>query len=162
MTKSNPEQLPLEIPGPLLLISLEPKWHEEIAAGRKLYEIRRRFITSSCTCLVYVSGNIQELTAVAKFGKPIVAEPTVIADIAEQDRPGSREFIADYLGNREVGYAIPVEAYSILPAFTLDVLKSIEPRVTPPQSYMYAERNPALMELVETSNDWQAAIAARL
>src|ERR1041385_7864111 len=95
-----------------LLLSLRPPYYYQMKAGIKRYEYRRRFVSDSCTCFLYLGANPRDrlsstVPARVEFGQPIIEHPSRIGELAEKQKPGSSASILQYMAGLERGYAIP-------------------------------------------------------
>ena len=131
-----------------LLISLKKKWLDAIISGQKRHEFRRAFFQRPSCAFVYVVAPHSVISHVVWLGEPIVAPPSQIAAIAERERPGGGRSILEYLGNRQVGFAIPVIGVDSIKPLMLSEIRSHFPSFMPPQHYVRLSRHPRLLQLV--------------
>ena len=131
-----------------LLISLKKKWIDAIILGQKRHEFRRTFFRKPSCAFVYVVAPHSVISHVVWLGEPIIAPPSDIAAIAERERPGGSQSILEYLGDRQVGFAIPIVGVNSIRPLTLSEIRSHFPSFMPPQHYIRLSRHPRLLELI--------------
>ncbi len=131
-----------------VMISLKRAWLERAIAGTKRHEFRRVFLREPVCAFVYVVAPDSIVSHVMWLTSPIVASPSVIAAIGEQERPGGGQSLLTYLGRRTVGYAAPIERVSPVAPLPLRELRSRISAFSPPQSYLLLRNNPDLLRLL--------------
>lgn len=136
-----------------VLISLREPWHRRILDGVKTYEFRRKFLSEPVEAFVYVGGSIRGICAVADLGRPVIGTPSEIARIAEDLNPGSTDALMAYLGNRPRGFAVPIESYLPIRSVSIDEARRAHPKFAPPQSYMYLDTVPLLLDVLRARRE---------
>ncbi len=140
-----------------LLLSLRPPYYYQMKAGTKRYEYRRRFVSRPCTTFLYLGTTPHDplsstIPARVEFGRPIIDQPSRIAELAERHKPGSSASIIQYMAGLDHGYAIPILELTDITPITLAELRRHLPSFTPPQSYLVVNNFPELLRvLVERS-----------
>lgn len=128
-----------------IILSLRPKPYTSILNGTKNYEFRRKFLRESVLAFIYVSSPTKEIRGYIEFGKPIVDSIDRIADIAEQEKLGSREGTLKYMNGLEIGFAIPILSIREIQPISLKELR-YKYNFTAPQSYINIQSNLSLKE----------------
>ena len=117
------------------ILSIRPKYVEEILAGRKKYELRKKiFKQNVSTVYIYASSPTKKIVASFKIGKIIENEPIAIW-----------KELNKFLGIEKTDYLKYFEKSSKAYAIEITNLKSFDPRepeefveeFKAPQSYSY-------------------------
>jgi predicted transcriptional regulator len=130
---------------PYILISLKEQWHKKILLGDKRFEYRRQFIRTSVHVFIYVSGFVRGICAYAEFGTPIIGSVDKIISIYKSEGMQNTEGLINYFRNRNECFAIPIEKYQEIPKISLDELRQKFNSFTVPQSYLYLDKKPVLL-----------------
>ncbi|MFB9325629.1 hypothetical protein ACFFSY_06795 [Paenibacillus aurantiacus] len=128
-----------------IILSLKPAPFEQMIAGIKKHEFRRKFMDEPVQAFIYVSSPVKAIRAYAEFGIPIADTPERLGHIAEQEGTGTAGGIADYLDGLEHGYALPVRLIREIEPISLDELRTAF-QFTPPQSYCRISAYPGLSD----------------
>jgi predicted transcriptional regulator len=128
-----------------IILSLRPEPFQAIVAGVKKYEYRRKFVKEGCSAFVYVTSPIKAIRGYIEFGEPISAHIQTIANISEQQKPGSREATLKYLQGLQTGFAVPILSYRTIQPLPLEELRT-KYQFTAPQSYIYLDTRACLKE----------------
>jgi predicted transcriptional regulator len=131
-----------------ILMSLLPDPYQQIKSGTKKYEYRKRYRKNATKAFIYVSRSTKEISAIIEFGKPIIDEPEVISELAEQNNPGTGKGIYEYLRDFKEGYAIPVLSFQEIEPVSLKELRDLFPGFTVPQSYLILNKKPELLSFL--------------
>lgn len=135
----------VDLPVERVLMSLNPEYYELIWQRLKRHEFRRRYLTGRpTTWFVYLTAPVSTLAAVIDLETAVVANPTRIAEIAEQARVGNGASVFDYLKDLENGFALPIKKVREFPGFTAEDLTGMLGTFHPPQGYTLVDKNPTL------------------
>lgn len=148
MTKTSdllfPEHFGAIDEGDYVVLSLQPRAYDQIAAGTKKMEYRRRFRRQPTIAFVYVSAPISSICAIVHFGQPIEGSAQCIAEIA-REHTNNYDDVHAYLADKDHGFAVPILAFRSFDPLPLADLREQFDFVAP-QSYMYAPRHPSLFQ----------------
>lgn len=120
-----------------VLLSIKPEHADNIFAGRKTFEFRRRIFAKReiNTVLVYVTRPIARFIGEFDIDGILEDAPSVLWDCTEVGSGISKDYFDEYFGGRTVGYALcigekrrfsaPIDPAVVIPNFK------------PPQSFMY-------------------------
>jgi len=133
---------------PYILISIKEQWHQKALAGEKRFEYRRQFIRCPAHAFIYVSGTIRCICAYAEFGNPIIGSVDKIVAIYESENQHNTNGLYNYFGDRKECFAIPIEKYQEIPKVTLDELRQKYNGFTVPQSYLFLDKKPELLNFL--------------
>lgn len=123
-----------------ILMSLQEQYYLQILNGIKVYEYRRSFKDYPLNSFIYLTSPVKKVVGYLELGNPIIGTPRQIADIAESVKIGHGSVIYDYMKDLRKCYAIPIKkVYEFEEELTLDTLKMVFPKFTPPQSYILME-----------------------
>ncbi|MHA1880714.1 MAG: hypothetical protein ACTSYG_09980 [Candidatus Heimdallarchaeota archaeon] len=124
-----------------VLLSVKPKFADEIIAGRKKYEFRKSIFKKEGIEKVYLysSSPIKKIIAFFEIEGLLVDSPVRIWEICHEHAGISKRDFFRYFGNSDTGYAIrisnvrefstPIDPYDIIEDFR------------PPQSFYYLPMN---------------------
>ena len=84
---------------------------------------------------IYLSSPRKAICGMVDFDVPIIDTPERIAALSEQQQPGSRQGMLDYLYGRARGYAIPILACREITPIPYALLKA-EYDFSAPQHYL--------------------------
>ena len=143
---------------PLLVLSLKPKWHQRFVEATKAFEYRRKFYDGPFVAAVYVSGNVLALAALAEFGAPITGSPYDLAQLAEEADELPSKGLTEYFAGAPRPMALPMVRYRPMTKIPLDEIRASVPGFQPPQSYSFLERNPRLLDVINSHPDWRAEL----
>jgi len=125
-----------------VLLSIKPKYVEEIKKGSKKYEFRKSFTSKKNMgqiekIFIYCSSPVKKIVARFYFNEIIEDNPRSLWNkFSEYSGIDEKDFFK-YFGIKEKGYAIKITKIK----FYDDPIepKSIMPDFTPPQSFCYIE-----------------------
>lgn len=140
---------------PYILISIRDDIHEKILHRGKLFEYRKKFISQPCHVFLYISGKTKAICAYAEFGRPVVGSIEKMVSVNAKDRKPNPQGIHRYFQDSPFGFAIPIEAYYEITKIQLEELRSLYKDFTPPQSYIFLDKKPRLLEfLLQKKNSY--------
>jgi type I restriction enzyme S subunit len=120
-----------------VLLSVKPKYAEEILSGRKKYEFRRSIFKKQNIEKVYIysSSPVSKIVAAFEIGKILKGSPENIWNLCHKYAGISKNDFFDYFKNADVAYAIEI---SNIDSFLnpIDPCRIIED-FKPPQSFYY-------------------------
>jgi predicted transcriptional regulator len=133
-----------------ILMSLRKEPFEAIIEGEKQHEFRRKYgLKESHTALIYVPSPVKEIQGIITFGPIIKDSVERLATIGRNHKYKGDQNIANYMKGLDEGYALPViEAKKLENSVTLNELREIIPKFSPPQSY-FGINNPKYNKIVE-------------
>ena len=131
-----------------VLLSIKPKYIEEIEKGFKLYEFRRIiFKKATNEIFVYATAPIKQI--VGKICVDTIIEDTpknLWTKFKKNAGINKRDFF-EYFSGKEKGYAIKIKYFE---SFKEPINPYIEnPKFVPPQSYAYVDNILPLLNLHE-------------
>jgi len=137
-----------------ILISLESRHAENIFAGSKRVELRRRTMNVSPgdTLWIYVKLPVGSIVGHAKIGKVHASSPTALwRRYGSVSGLSKQEFFA-YFGEIEQGVALVLEHSTRLrSSLSLDVLRQLDEGFQPPQFFARLTSEHPLHEAVTSS-----------
>lgn len=136
-----------------ILLSLEPIYWEQIAAGSKRVEYRRAFRSEATRAFVLTSGTGSSLVGYLELAEPLVGSPEQVAAYAESERPGHGSAVYDYLRTARRGYAIPITSAYQGEMRSLALLREAVEDVSVPQLFQLLSRHKRLSDYIHT---WMA------
>jgi len=133
----------------VLVISVKPRWVQQILTGRKTVELRRRppRLAEPVSALVYESGPASRLRASCLMG-PVKSHPphTLWDEVGDRSCVSKEEFDA-YFAGRKQAHGIEIGCVLEMPSrLTLEWLRR-EVGFVPPQSWTWASTR--LLEALE-------------
>ncbi|SEM94712.1 hypothetical protein [Lihuaxuella thermophila] len=134
-----------------IVLSLKEKYFEQMLDGYKRYEYRRKFINRPVTAFIYLVSPVKSVTGIVKLGKPIIGSAHEIAQICENEEPGTGAYEATlkYLEGLEKGFAIPVLSVEKIDPVSLQELRD-RFKFVAPQSYMIIDNKPELLTFLQS------------
>lgn len=123
-----------------VILSIKPQFVEEIMAGRKRFEFRKKgFKRQVRKVYIYASSPVCKIVGEFDLGEVIEGEPSDIWRQTKDYSGISKTFFDEYFNNRQIGfaleikrfkqYSIPIDPYSLIFGFHA------------PQSFCYTESN---------------------
>ncbi|MCQ4088370.1 GNAT family N-acetyltransferase [Saccharibacillus sp. JS10] len=128
---------------PPIILSLRPAPYQALSEGSKKHEFRRRFPDAPTEAFLYLSAPVSSVVAYAKFGKPIIATPEQLAELAENDEAGTYAGTLEYFKGATKGYALPLLELQPIKPMPLTVLRD-QYGFRPPLSYRRVEQDSEL------------------
>ncbi len=129
-----------------ILMSMQEQYYLQILNGFKMYEYRRFFKDYPLISFIYLTSPVKKIVGYLELGNPIIGTPREIAELAESVKIGHGPVIYDYMRDLRKCYAIPIKKVcEFKEELTLESLKKIFPKFTPPQSYILMENNVELL-----------------
>lgn len=137
-----------------ILISLEPRHAENIFAGQKLVELRRRTmnVLPGTTLWIYVKLPVGSIVGNAIVGKVHASSPnTLWRRYGSVSGLSKREFFS-YFGGAEQGVALVLEKSKRLQSsLSLKVLRQVDEGFQPPQFFVRLTSEHPLHEALRSS-----------
>lgn len=124
-----------------VLLSVKPKYADELKSGRKKYEFRRSIFKRQNIKKVYIysSSPVSKIIAAFEVGKILKGTPKVIWELCHECAGISKSEFFSYFKNCEIAYAIEVSNVHDFPC-PIDPSHFIE-GFKPPQSFYYVPLN---------------------
>jgi predicted transcriptional regulator len=138
-----------------ILISLEPRHAENIFAGHKRVELRRRTMNVSpgSTLWIYVKLPVGSIVGHAKIGKVHASSPTALWRRYGPVSGLSKHEFFEYFGGAEQGVALVLEQSTRLrSSLSLAALRKVDEGFQPPQFFARLTTEHPLHEAVTASN----------
>ncbi|GLI91186.1 hypothetical protein LMG27198_01780 [Methylocystis echinoides] len=122
-----------------LIFSIHPKWADEIFAGRKVFELRRRppALKAPTQTLIYETAPRFRMRAICKFGPVISSSKSEVWKIAGNGSRISHEEYKNYFAGTETAHAIVIREVNLIGPWALQYLRDNADFV-PPQGWCYA------------------------
>lgn len=121
-----------------VLLSIKPKYVEEINNGSKLYEFRKIVFNKKVkTAYVYESSPTKKIVGRIIIDDVIEESPLNLWNMFEENSGIDKQSFFEYFKNKDKGYAIKIKKY-INYKRPIDPYKK-KPDFVPPQSYFYVE-----------------------
>jgi len=137
----------------LYLASIKPKYAYRIFTGTKKFELRRwigiRPIENS-TIVVYASGSVKAIIGEFKVGRVLFAKPSDIWDMLST-LGNTGVGVEDYQYIKGAKKALAIEVVNpilYIKPITLDEIRNIIPRFTPPMSFRELSIHEPLYEMI--------------
>lgn len=121
------------------ILSIKPQFVEEIVAGRKKYEFRKKgFKEHVGKVYIYASSPVCRIVGEFVLGNVLEGNPDEIWSKTNKAAGITREYFDEYYTNKDLAYALEIKSFK-------PYSEPINPytyfaRFTPPQSYCYIER----------------------
>ena len=138
-----------------ILISVEARHAENIFAGHKLVELRRRTMNVSpgATLWIYVKLPVGSIVGSARIGKVHASSPTALWRRYGAVSGLSRNEFFSYFGGAEQGVALVLEQTARLrSSLTLEALRQLDEGFQPPQFFARLTSEHPLREAVTSSS----------
>jgi predicted transcriptional regulator len=123
----------------MLLMSIRPRFADQILSGVKRFELRRRplRVQPGAVVVVYASASLRAVIgAFVVDGILTSSVPTLWDELSGQLGVTKDEYDS-YFAGTQVGHAIAVGARVRIDPIPLHLLRQRRPGFRPPQSYMY-------------------------
>lgn len=132
-----------------VILSIKPKYCDEISKGRKKYEFRRK-IFSLDTKLVYMYSTAPVKKIVGTFSVKSIIEnnPKVLWDNYRDFSCLKETEFFNYFDGMEKGFAIEIKDVRTFKPFNPEVLI---PNFYPPQSYRYVKTEECVQQISDLS-----------
>lgn len=127
-----------------ILLSFKPNVYQKIFNGVKIFEHRRNFPDEPIMAYMYVSKPVRAITGIVYLNNR-----HVISDWKNEFAADSEavERIENY--EKSYRYAMEILEFQETTEIRLDDLKRDIPNFVVPQSYIYLDNNPELLEYIE-------------
>lgn len=128
-----------------MLLSFKPSVYEKIFGGIKIFEHRRNFPNEPIMAYMYVSKPVRAITGIVYLNNR-----HIIADWKSEFKTDDMavERIQEY--EKSYRYAMEIAEFQETTEIGLDELKRDIPDFVAPQSYIYLDKNPDLLEYIES------------
>ncbi len=121
------------------ILSIKPQFVEEIVAGRKKYEFRKKgFKEHVGKVYIYASSPVCRIVGEFVLGNILEGNPDEIWSKTSKEAGITRKYFDEYYVNKELAYALEIKSFK--PYHTPINPYTHFARFTPPQSYCYIER----------------------
>lgn len=123
--------------GKAVLLSIKPRFVDQILAGNKRVEFRRSWPSNDIGAMVlYSSSPIQRLVGVAYIERIVQSEPAELWKLAQQYGGGLEcDELMEYFEGKKTAFGILIKSVDIAPIHVDP--KILFPKFRPPQSYQY-------------------------
>lgn len=123
-----------------ILLSIKPKFIEEIKKGNKKFEFRKTIFknTDIDTVIIYASSPISKAIGEFKIKNILVNCPKELWRQTSKNAGITSEFFEEYFNNKKIGYAIEISELVIY-SEPLDIQKKFGLKA--PQSFCYIKNN---------------------
>ena len=119
-----------------VLLSIKPKYIEEIIKGKKLYEFRKIiFKHKPNEIVIYASSPVKKIIGHFSVGEIIVDTPDNLWNNLKAQAGIDKKAFFEYFQGKTFGYALEIKNFRTL-AKPIDPYKTI-PDFKPPQSFSY-------------------------
>lgn len=123
-----------------IILSIKPKFIEEIVAGRKKFEFRKKsFKKDVCKVYVYASSPICRIVGEFTIGAILEGNPDAIWSQTSNKAGITKEYFDKYYDRRDLAYAIEIKSFRHYKD-PIDPYRVIN-RFTPPQSFCYVQED---------------------
>ncbi len=129
----------------IMLLSFKPEIYEKIYTGIKIFEHRRNFPDESIKAYMYVSKPVRAIKGIVYLNNR-----HIITDW-EKDfsfDPNAINRIKEY--EKSYRYAMEISGFKETTEISLDDIKSDFPKFVVPQSYIYLDNKPELLQYIES------------
>lgn len=122
-----------------ILMSIKPKFVEEIMLGQKVFEFRKKICDPNNIEKVYIysSSPMKKIIGCFEFNTVIEGLPEEIWEKCKEGAGISKKYFMEYYQNKEKAYALKIDNLKIFDEFISPY--ELNENFTPPQSYMYAD-----------------------
>ena len=119
-----------------VLLSVKPKYANEIVSGRKKYEFRKSIFKRENIeqMIIYSSSPVKKIVAIVDIDGILSDSPQKLWEQCYEDAGISRSEFFDYFKNSDIGYAIKI---SNVLEFPIPIDPYIDEDFRPPQSFYY-------------------------
>lgn len=120
------------------ILSIKPQFVNEIIAGRKGYEFRKKsFKKEVNTVFIYASSPVCRIIGEFQLGDVLEGSPEQIWSLTAKQSGISKSFFDEYFMSHSIGYALEIKSFKryknpINPYKTIDGFRA-------PQSFCYTE-----------------------
>jgi predicted transcriptional regulator len=119
-----------------VLLSIKPKYVDEIINGNKKYEFRKSIFKNDVRCAyIYCSSPIKKIVGLFAIGEIINDAPEQLWEMFSDVAGIEKENFFHYFENKEEGFAIEIKKLHIFEE--PKELNDLFPGFTPPQSFCY-------------------------
>jgi len=131
-----------------VLMSIRPRYVEEILKGMKHFEFRRTVFKHEQVdrVIIYASSPVKKIVAEFDVADIIADSPEFLWEKCKEYSGIDRESFMRYFSNKKKGFSIVIKNLTIYKQ-PIDPYKRIE-NFRPPQSYMYLDKK--LDEIIKT------------
>lgn len=129
----------------IMLLSFKPEIYEKIYTGIKIFEHRRNFPDEPVKAYMYVSKPVRAIKGIVYLNNR-----HIITDW-EKDfsfDPDAINRIKEY--EKSYRYAMEISEFKETTEIRLDDIKSDFPKFVVPQSYIYLDNKPELLQYIES------------
>ena len=130
-----------------VILSIKPKYVEEIVNGNKKFEFRKivfKKYSKGDDIFIYSTSPVKKIIGKFRSNEIIAEHPEVLWDQLKDDSGLDRKEFFDYFQNREHGFAIGIDDLEI---FKIPIEPtSMIPNFVPPQSFQYLDNSSFLVE----------------
>ena len=119
-----------------VILSIKPQFVEEIIAGRKTYEFRKKgFKERVRKVYVYASSPVCRIIGEFMLGQILEGRPDYIWSKTNNQAGITKEYFDEYYKKKEIAYALEIKYFKVYDKPKNPYL--ILERFTPPQSFCY-------------------------
>lgn len=125
-----------------VILSIKPKYVEEIKSGRKKYEFRRAIFkkgTDVEEIYIYSTSPIKKIVGAFEIDDILAEHPKSLWKRCKEYSGIDEHSFFKYFSNKEIGFAIKIKNLNIFDE-PVDPKEAI-PNFTAPQSFRYVEQN---------------------
>ncbi|MCK4757507.1 MAG: hypothetical protein KAS67_03555 [Thermoplasmata archaeon] len=122
-----------------ILLSIKPKYVEEIMNGHKKYEFRKTIFKNTDVekALIYSTSPIKRIVGDFEIGEIIEGHPKDLWNELNEHAGISNDEFINYFNGNSKGYAIQIKSVNIFDE-PIDPWEN-NPNFTPPQSFFYID-----------------------
>ncbi len=127
------------------ILSIKPQFVEEIIAGRKKYEFRKKVFKKHVQKIyIYASSPVCRIIGEFELGDILEGQPNRIWTLTNKMSGISEEYFKAYFCNKDIAYALEIKAFK---SYEEPINPySIFGKFTPPQSFCYVSKDFMNME----------------
>jgi predicted transcriptional regulator len=138
-----------------VLISILPKWADQILSGTKKWEYRRVAINAEkgSKLILYASGKLHAIVGEATIEKVLIEPVDLLIQHTVKEVPETPDELKKAFAGKKVGCAIKVKdpiKYST--PLSLKAIRKEIPNFRPPQSFYYVSNDTPLIRLLTKGN----------
>jgi len=124
-----------------VILSIKPKYVNEIVEGRKKYEFRKSIFSNDSVknIIIYSSSPQKKIVGFFEIGKIISDHPERIWELTKGSAGISENDFFKYFAGSKIGYAIEIKKLEIF-SIPIDPYESSN-KFVPPQSFSYLHSN---------------------